>query len=66
MFKFFTMTLIESFISKYPLKFSIYTKSMELFELYSKEKANFFLKLFIIKIRCVVNVDDICGLLRNR
>ena len=60
------MKLIESFISKYPLKFSIYTKSMELFELYSKEKANFFLKLFIIKIRCVVNVDDICGLLRNR
>ena len=39
---------------------------MELFELYSKEKANFFLKLFFIKIRCVVNVDDICGLLRNR
>ena len=35
---------------------------MELFELYSKEKA----KLFFIKIRCVVNVDDICGLLRNR
>ena len=60
------MKLIGSFISKYPLKFSIYTKSMKLFELYSKEKANFFLKLSIIKIRCVVNVDDICGLLRNR
>ena len=34
------------------LQFAICTKSMELFELYSKEKANFFLlKLLFIKIR---------------
>ena len=38
---------------------------MELFQLYSKEKANFFLKLLFIKVSCVVNVDKICGLLRN-
>ena len=38
---------------------------MELFELFSKEKADFFLKLLFIKISCVVNVNIICGLLRN-
>ena len=52
-------------IDKYPLQFAIYTKSIELFELYSKEKADFFLKLLFIKVSCVVNVNKICGLLRN-
>ena len=49
---------------KYPLQFAIYTKSMELFELYSKEKADCFLKLLFIKVSCVVNVNEIYGLLR--
>ena len=33
-------------------------KSMELFKLYSKEKANFFclIKLLFIKVRCLINV----------
>ena len=35
---------------------------MELFELYFKGKADFFLKLLFIKVRCVVNVNKICGL----
>ena len=30
---------------------------MELFELYSKEKAIFFLNLLFIKVSCVVNVN---------
>ena len=30
---------------------------MELYELYSKEKANFFLKLLFIKVSCVVNAN---------
>ena len=42
-----------------------YTKCMELFELYSKEKADFFVELLFIKVSCVVNVSKICGLLRN-
>ena len=33
-----------------PLQFAIYTKSMKLFELYSKEKANFFLKGTVMQI----------------
>ena len=32
-----------------------YTKSMELFEL----------KLLFIKVKCLINVNKICGLLRN-
>ena len=51
---------------KYPLQFDIYTKRIELFELYSKEKAIFFLKLLFIKVSCVVNFNEICGLLKNR
>ena len=51
---------------KYPLQFDIYTKRMELFELYSKEKAIFFLKSLFIKVSCVVNFNEICGLLKNR
>ena len=51
---------------KYPLQFDIYTKRMKLFELYSKEKAIFFLKLLFIKVSCVVNFNEICGLLKNR
>ena len=35
---------------------------MELFELYSKEKAIFFPKLLFIKVSCLVNVNEICGL----
>ena len=50
---------------KYPLQFTICTKSMELFELYSKEEVNFFLKLLFIKISCLINVHKICGLLGN-
>ena len=40
---------------------------MEFFELYSKEKANCFclIKLLFIKVRCLINVNEICGLLRN-
>ena len=44
-------------VNKYPPQFAIYTKSMELFELYSKEKADFFLKLLFIMVSCVVNVN---------
>ena len=33
---------------------------MELFELYSKEKAIFCLKLLFIKVSCVVNVNKKC------
>ena len=35
------------------------TKLMELFKLYSKEKANFFclIKLLFIKVRCLINVN---------
>ena len=50
---------------KYPLQFAIYTKSMDLFELYSKEKDDFFHKLLYIKVSCLVNIKKICGLLRN-
>ena len=41
------------------LQFAICTKIMELFKLYSKEKAIFFclLKLLFIKVRCLVNVN---------
>ena len=39
---------------------------MELFELYLKEKANFFLlKLLFVIVRCLINVNKIYGLLRN-
>ena len=43
---------------KYTLQFAICTKIMELFKLYSKEKANFFylIKLLFIKVRCLINV----------
>ena len=53
---------------KYTLQFAICTKSMKLFELYSKEKANFLwlIKLLFIKVRCLINFNKICGLLRNR
>ena len=37
---------------------------MELIELYSKEKANFFC-LIKFKVRCLINVNEIYGLLRN-
>ena len=45
------------YIYKYTLQFAICTKSMELFKLYSKEKANFFFlnKLLFIKVRCLIN-----------
>ena len=54
-------------IRKYKLQFAICTKSVELFELYSKEKANFFclIKLLFIKVSCLINVNKIRGLLRN-
>ena len=44
---------------KYTLQFAIRTKSMDLFKLYSKEKANFFclIKLIFIKVRCLINVN---------
>ena len=49
------------------MHFIICTKIMELFEFYSKGKGNFFLfKLFFIKIRCLINVYKICGLLKNK
>ena len=38
---------------------------MELFKLYSKEKANFVLKLLFIKVSCVLNINKICSLLRT-
>ena len=43
---------------KYTLQFAICTEIMELFKLYSKEKANFFylIKLLFIKVRCLINV----------
>ena len=43
----------------YTLQFAICTKSMELLELYSKEKTNFFclIKLLFIKVRCLINVN---------
>ena len=49
------------------LQFAICTKNMELFKLYSKEKANFFclMKLLSIKARCLINVNKMCCLLRN-
>ena len=37
---------------------------MELFELYLKEKANFLFKLLFVKVRCLINVNKICGLFR--
>ena len=47
------------YIYKYTLQFAICTKSMELFKLYSKEKANFFflIKLLFINVRCLINVN---------
>ena len=42
------------------------TKSIELFELCSKEKAIFLHKLHFIKVRCLINVNKFfSGLLRN-
>ena len=50
-------------LCKYTPKFPIYTKSMELFKLYSKEKASFFslIKLLFIKVRCIMNVNLLLG-----
>ena len=44
---------------KYTLEFAKCTASMELFKLYSKEKANFFclIKLLFIKVKCPINVN---------
>ena len=44
---------------KYTLQFAICTKSMELSELYKKEKTNLIclLKLLFIKVRCLINVN---------
>ena len=40
------------------MKFAMCPKSMELFKLYSKEKAFFCLiKLLFIKVRCLINVN---------
>ena len=52
---------------KYTLQFAVCTKSMEPFELYSKEKVNIFclIKFLFVKVTCLVNVNKICGLLRN-
>ena len=52
---------------KYTLQFAICNKNIELFELYSKEKSNFFcfIKLLFVKVSCLINVNKICGLLRN-
>ena len=52
---------------KHKLQFAIWTKRVEFFELNSKEKANFFslIKLLFIKVRCLRNVNKICGLLRD-
>ena len=52
---------------KYTLQFAVCTKSMEPFELYSKEKVNIFclIKFLFVKATCLVNVNKICGLLRN-
>ena len=45
-------------LCKYTLKFTICTRSMELFKLYSKEKSIFWLiKLLFIKVRCLISVD---------
>ena len=52
---------------KYTMQFAVCTKSMELFELYSKENVNIFclIKFLFVKVTCLVNVNKICGLLRN-
>ena len=44
---------------KFTLLFAICTENMELFKLYSKEKAISFclIKLLFIKIRCLINVN---------
>ena len=49
------------------MQFAVLTKSMELFELYSKENVNIFclIKFLFVKVTCLVNVNKICGLLRN-
>ena len=41
------------------MQFAICTKSMEMFKLYSKKKAIFFvlIKLLFIKVRCPINVN---------
>ena len=58
--------MIESkYNVKYPLQLAICTKSTELFEPYSKEKVNFFLKLLFIKVNCLMNFNKIFGFLRN-
>ena len=51
----------------YTMQFAVCTKSMELFELYSKENVNIFclIKFLFVKVTCLVNVNKICGLLRN-
>ena len=56
MFKIITMKNVHII---FILQFAIHTKSIELFKLYSKEKAIFFclLKLLFIKVRCLVNVN---------
>ena len=47
--------------------FAICTKSMEPLKRYLKDKAIFSLiKLFFIKVRCLINVNEICSLFRNR
>ena len=52
---------------KYTLQIATSTRCMELFELYLKEKAVFFLlKFLFVKVRCLINDNKICGLLRIR
>ena len=50
------------------LQFAICTKSMELFKLYSKEKANSFclIKLLFIKVRCLMLMLDLRLILKNK